>query len=250
MSFNGDIPHIRSLKSTQYANTIYGGVLTDPQEGTMKGLSKGQLMKVAGVFDGRKAWFFMPNGSSVYNDLTLVYDTITQGVTKHTGIYAARATSSTISGVLKIYFADSRNSKVYVFDTSTSDNGQPIEEIFVSRRYQPDFSRYEKWKYFYMQYNRTSTGTLDVSTSVDDYGFDLQETLDLKPPVSVFPFTFPLQFSETTEGDVRIELPYNVHKNIQVKFYKYDTTSPMEVFDTAFYMKPKALRAEKPFPSA
>jgi hypothetical protein len=250
MSFNGDIPHIRSLKTTEQSATIYGGVLTDPQEGTMKGLSKGQLGKVAGIFDGRKAWFFMPNGSSTYNDLTLVYDTVTNGTTKHIGIYSARGVTSTISGTRKVYFADSRNSKVYVFDTSNSDNGTAIEEIFISRRYQPDFTRREKFKYLYLQYARTSTGTMSVYTSVDDYAFDLLGTVDLKPPVTTFSFTFPFMLGATTEGDIRYELPYNVNRNIQVKYYKNDTTAPMEIFESALYLKPKALRAEIPLPSA
>lgn len=250
MSFGGGIPHIRSLTETQLANTIYAGIITDSQEGTMKTLSLSQLTKAAAVFDGRKIWFFMPTGSSTYNDLTLVYDTITTGITKHTGIYAARAVASTISGTFKIYFADSRNSKVYMFDGSYSDNGNPIEFRYISKRFQPDFKRHLKWKYLYMQYQRESTGDLAVYTSVDDYAPELVDTLDLNPPIGAFTFNIPFQFSATRQGEVRIELPYNVNRNVQLIFYKNDTTAPASVHDYAFMAKPKKLREAIPFPSA
>lgn len=250
MSFGGGIPHIRSLTETQLANTIYAGIITDSQEGTMKTLSLSQLNKCASVFDGRKVWFFMPTGSSTYNDLTLVYDTITTGVTKHTGIYAARAVASTISGEFKIYFADSRNSKVYVFDGSYDDDGNDIEFRYISKRFQPDFKRFMKWKYLYMQYQRESTGNLEVYTSVDDYLPFLLETLDLNPPVGAFTFTFPFEYSTTPQGDARMELPYNVNRNIQLILYKKDQTAPVSVHDYGFMVKQKPLRDAIPFPAA
>lgn len=250
MSFGGGIPHIRSLRITEQSSTTYGGIITNDQEGTMRGLSKGQLNKAASVFDGRKAWFFMPNGSSTFNDLTLVYDTVTQGVTKHTGIYAARGVLSTITGTQAVYFADSRNAKVYVFDTSTDDDGADIEFIYKSKRFQPDQTRYNKFKYLYLQYDRTSTGSLGVYTSVDDYDPELVDTLDLNAPGSVFPFTFPFLFSATTQGDARVELPYGVNRNIQVMFYKKDQTAPAKIHDYTFYARQKPLREETPFPAS
>lgn len=248
MSFGGGIAHIRSLQATQYGTTVYGGIITNDQEGTMKGLSNAQLVKAAGVFDGRKAWFFMPNGSSTFNDLTLVYDTLTKGITKHIGIYAARAVVSNISGTRKVYFADSRNAKVYMFDGSFSDNGQPIEFIFKSRRYQPDFQRFYKWKYLYMQYVRDSSGTLGIYASVDDFDPVLIETVSLVQPTATFSFTFPFQLSSTQQGDIRVDLPYNVNKNIQFMLYKKDTTAPAKVHDFSFLAKPKAYRKETPLP--
>jgi hypothetical protein len=250
MSFGGGIPHIRSIVQSKLSNTLYGGIITEWQEGTMKTLSLSQLTKCASVFDGRKVYFFMPTGSSTFNDLTLVYDTITTGVTKHTGIYAARAVASTISGTFRIYFADSRNSKVYAFDGSYSDNGLPIEFRFISKRFQPDFKRFMKWKYLYVQYQRESTGDLEVYTSVDDYAPTLLDTLDLNPPVGSFAFTFPFEYSSTPQGDARMELPYNVNRNVQLILYKKDTTAPCALHDYAFMVKQKPLRDAIPFPAA
>lgn len=243
MSFGGDIPHIRSIAKTKTADTMYGGIITDWQEGTMKGLSKSQLDKVAAVFDGKYAWFFMPNGSSTYNNLCICYNSVTTGCTKMTGIYAARAVVSSVTGTAKVYFADSRNSKVYVLDGSYSDDGNPIEYRYISKRYQPDFKRFYKFKYLYLQYLLGSTGNLLVRTSVDDHLPDLQETLPLNQPQSMFTYVFPFGFGATTQANKRIDLPYQPTSNIQLDLYKNDITAPVSVHDYTFLGYPKSLRA-------
>jgi hypothetical protein len=242
MSFGGDIPHIRSIAKTKTADTMYGGLISNWQEGTMKGLSKAQLDKAAAVFDGKYAWFFIPDGSSTYNNLCLCYNTVTTGITKMTGIYAARGVISSVSGTAKTYFADSRDSKVYVMDGSYSDNGNPIEYRFISKRYQPDFKHLYKFKYLYLQYLQNSVGNLLVRTSIDNFAPDLQETVSLNPALTAFTYVFPFGFGSTNQMTRRVNLPYQPASNIQLDLYKNDTNAPASVNKYTFLGYPKSLR--------
>lgn len=245
MSYGGDIPHIRSLKRTQFADTIYGGILTDPIEGTMKGLSKSQLAKCASTFDGRKVLFFVPTGSSTFNDTVLVYDSITTGWAKYTGIYGARACISTVSGKALIYFADSRNSKVYVFDGSYSDNGAAIDFQFISREFEPDFKRKWLWKYIYIQYDESTSAVsnFEVWTHPDSgENWRLEETLSMAPDQHGFPYIFNFNLGASDDRTPRINLPSTVSRNLTVMFKKNDTTNPVSVQHYDLLAKPKPLR--------
>jgi len=243
LSFTGDLPHFRSLQKTRFSDTIYGGVISNDIEGTMSGLSKDQLGKTSMVFDGRKVWFFVPNGASTYNNLCLVYDTITLGWSKHTGIYASRGIVSTISGRARVYFADSRNSKVYVMDGGNSDNGDPIDFVYTSRQFTPDFKRFYKFKYLFLQYLAGNTGLLQLWTSVDDNDYDLVDTIDLDNAGSQFPMTFTFPFgSGTMTQENRSELPYGVFHMCSVKFTKNDTNPRATIYQYELMGFPRNIR--------
>jgi hypothetical protein len=243
LSYTGDIPHIRSIQKTRFADTVYGGVLSNDIEGTMNGLSKSQLSKSSQVFDGRKVWFFLPVGASTYNDLCLVYDTITTGWSKHTGIYSARGIISTISGKAEVYFADSRNAKVYVMNGGNSDNGTAIDFQYISRQFTPDFKRFYKFKYLFTQYAAGNTGLLNLYTSVDDNPFDLVEVIDLDNQGSTFPMTFTFPFgSGTVTMQNRTELPYGVFQMCSVKFSKNDTNPRATIYQYELMGFPRNIR--------
>ena len=240
LSFNGNIPHVKTLSQVLYSGLEYTGLLTDPIEGTMKVLSLGQLSKACQVFDGRKVWYFMPNGSSTYNDLAITYDTVTKGFSKHTGIYAAGACLSAVSGRDRVYFADSRNSKVYLFDGGNSDNGAAIDFQYISRRFSPDPKRFFKWKYLFISLRTGAAGNMLVYCSPDDYDFDLQETIPLTQTNSSFPYVFSFGLGSTTQYTERIELPYGVHQKMRLKLAKNDANARATVLDYDFmgYQKP------------
>jgi hypothetical protein len=244
MSYGGNIPHIRSLQQTKLASMDYGGVISDDIEGTMNGLSKAQLGKAASVFDGRRVWFFLPTGSSSFNDVALNYDTITKGWSKHTGIYAARGCVSSCTGVAKVYFADSRNSKVYVFDTSTSDNGAAIDFQFITREYEPSHSRLTKFKYLFVEYGTGINSNLLVYCQPDaTFNWDLMDTIPLTgQSLSVFPMTFPFSFSNKEADDWRVELPYAPLHSTTFKFAKNDTKEPVTIFMYNLWGRLKPIR--------
>lgn len=236
LSFGGDIPHWRSLTRTRFADTEYGGIISDDIEGTMSALSDAQLSKASTIFDGTRVWMFLPNGSSTFNDIALTYDTVTKGFAYHTGIFAARAVKSTISGKSEIYFADSRNSKVYVFDTSNTDNGGLIDFNFVSRQIEPDFKLMAKFKYLFLQYETGIATNFDVLTSVDSSTFDLQETIDLTGSTpSIFPMPFPFVFGLSNQEEKRVELPYgSQNHSIQLKIHKMNDDARMTLMQYEF----------------
>jgi len=235
-SFGGDIPHFRSLTRTRFADTEYGGIITDDITGTMSTINKGYLYKISCVFDGTKVYIFFPKGSSTYNDTVVTLDTVTKGFAYHTGIYAARGIISTISGSAEVYFADSRNSKVYMFDTSNTDDGELIDFQFVSAQLEPDFKRFAKFKYLFLQYDTGIATTFDAYTSVNAATFDLQETIDLTGDTpSVFPAPFPFIFGLSNQGQTRIELPYgSSYQNIQLKIAKMDDKARMTLTEYEF----------------
>ena len=232
MSYGGGIPHIRSLQQTKLASTDYGGIVSEEIEGTMNGLSKAQLTKAASVFDGRRVWFFLPSGSSTFNDFAVNYDTVTKGWSKHTGIYGARGCLSSATGTSKVYFADSRNSRVYVFDSSTSDNGNTIDFQFITREYEPSHLRLTKFKYLFVEYGTGINANLLVYGQVDStFNWDLLDTIPLVgQSTSVFTMTFPFSFLNKEADDWRVELPYAPLHSITFKFAKNDIKEPVTMF--------------------
>ena len=235
---------MRSLQTTKMVDTEYGGIVSDDIEGTMDGLSKAQLSKTSTLFDGRRLWLFVPNGSSTYNDLALNYDTVTKGWTKHTGIYAAHGCISSTSGKALLYFGDSRNSKVYVFDSSTSDDGDAIDFQFISREYEPDSRRLTKFKYLFVGYKIGINADMYVYAQADSaLSWDLVDTIPLQGDTgAVFPMTFPFSFLTKTNDYWRVELPYQAMHNMTFKFEKNDTKEPAIIFMYNLMGQTKAIR--------
>lgn len=242
LSFTGGIAHVHSLVRTDFSDTVYGTIVTDPIEGTMQGLSEGNLGVSSGIFDGRKVWYFVPSGSQTYNDLCFVYDTKTKGFSRHTGIYSARSVVSTVSGTTRMYFADSRNSKVYLMDGSNTDNGAVINFKFISRQFNPDFKRMFKYKYLFLQFQRGVAGTLYAWVSVDDNNFDLVDTIDLSLGPTGFSYAFPITFGGTAQLTERVELAYGVNHSIQLMLIKNDVNARTVITAYDFMGHQKSIR--------
>lgn len=186
LSFLGNKPHLRSLKRTQYATLVDGGIVSEGIETTMNGINKGQLNKVAAIFDGRYAWFAIPEGSSAINNIVLVLDIETldkkdKGWTKMTGINASCFESFAISTTPQLYFGESRaNSKVYVFDNSTSDDGAAIDFDIISRRYGGDASEIKKkWYWVWLWVKETGNYDVEIDYSNDGFSYDTLGTINL-----------------------------------------------------------------------
>jgi len=242
LSYVGDIPHFRSLQRTRYATIVAGGIISDDIQNTMNSLSKTQLSKMTGFYDGRKVWFFVPSGSSSYNDLILIYDTTTKGWVRQTGKYGAKVAISDVTGQPIIYFGDSRNSKVYKLDTSNSNDGASIDFQFISRRYMPDFKRKFKWKYLWMTGEAVGDVDVGVSTSPDGFNYVSQGNFNLKNPGSLFSFSFPAKLGVPDIVFKRFNLAYGPKHAMQLKLTKSNTGARAVIRDWEFLAQAKPLR--------
>lgn len=243
LGFIGDRPIIRSLQRTRYGTLVDAGIISDDIEGTMNGLNKTSLTKAAGVFDGKYAWFAVPNGASTTNNLCLTLDTVTKGWTRHTGINASVFDSFAISNQAQLYFGESgSDSKAYVFDTSTSDNGSAINFSFTTRRYGGDEpSLKKKYKWLYTFGDDSGNYDLTVDYSVDGFTYGNLGTWNLGATGTVFN-NIILDSSRLGATDInrdRFEIPKSRHYTIQFKIYDNSATSSATIrsWDLYYYKK-------------
>jgi hypothetical protein len=128
-------------------------------------------------------------------------------------------------------------------DGGNSDNGNTIDFQYISRQFEPDFKRFYKFKYLFIQYAAGQVGTLNLYTSVDDNPFDFVEAISLYNTGSSFPMTFPFPFgSGTMTLGHRSELPYGVFHMCSVKFTKNDLTARMTIYQYELMGFPRNLR--------
>ena len=243
LSFVGDIPVVRSLLRTRYATVVAGGVISDDVEGTMRGLSKAQLEgNACSAFDGLIVWFFVPNGSSTYNDLGLRYNTETKGWTRHTGINASCALTFVVSNLPEIYLGESQaDSKVYKMDSSYSDNGAAIDWEFTGRKHQPSMAKKNKWKYLFAIGEEGTNTTVDVQASPDGISFESLGELDLKMGEGIFPMDFSFILGATDVVRERFNAKYTSY-GFQVKFANDTELGPVGIRGYSLYHKPRSLR--------
>lgn len=243
IGFLGDKPIVRSLQRTRYGTIVDAGIISDDIEGTMNGLNKTSFEKTAGVFDGRYAWFAVPNGASTNNDLCLTYDTVTRGWMRHTGINAAVFDSFAISSQAQLYFGDSRaDSKAYIFDTSTSDNGTAINFSVTTRRYGGDDGSIKK-KFQWIYLFGDESGDYDVTIDYSTDGFDYVNlgTWNLTGTGSVFDNIVldESRLGSTNLNRERFTIPKSRQYTIQFKMYDTSATSSIVIknWDLYFFKK-------------
>lgn len=190
-SFLGSTPVIRSLRNTQYATTLAGGVISGLIDGTTTLITKAQLGKIVSIYDGRYAMWSVPMNSSTTNNSILVLDT--WETTKKSGKSSYKWTTmkgknagffavSTLSGNQLVYFSDALSSgKVFKFDSSVyTDDGTAVTMDVRSRNYYLNLSTKSKWKYIYLRYQTGSDGTLTIKSRIDEAStFALQGTVPM-----------------------------------------------------------------------
>lgn len=169
LSYMGKTPHFRSVQRTSFGELVDGGIISDDITGTMNRLVTTQISSCAGVFDGRKIWWSVCTSGTTNNEV-LVYDTLTKGWTRQTGITANVLHISTISGKIQVYFGESTaTAKSYVLDTTTNDNGAAIAFSVKSPLYNPTPGRKSRYKYLYVTGDVNSAVDLDVNYSPDGF---------------------------------------------------------------------------------
>lgn len=242
----GDVPHIRKLSRTRFNTIVDGGIVSKDIETTMSGLNSSAIGKTAGIFDGRNLWFAVPNGSSVFNNKVIMLDTITGGWVRHSGINASCFDLFTIGSEPEMYFGEaSADSKAYVFNTSTSDNGSAIEFQVVSRRYGGEYPEFKKkWKYFYVTAQESGDYDVNISYATDGFSFNSLATLNLAGTGAIFG-SIILGSSRLGSTDIKQErysLPKIVRRYIQFKLNETSTDSSVAIRDWEVMMFPKSYR--------
>lgn len=244
VSSPGGIPQISSVMRTAEGFIIGGSVISDNIEGTMDDLVNAKLSNAAGMFDGRKIWYALTKTGS-YNNLCVVYDIPTKGWTSHVGINASCWTRSDVGGQYENYFGEASNTaKSYLFDSSTSDNGETINMVFESRMYNPIPEKKCKWKYLHLACDVDSDATLDIDFAKDGFDFNDLATLTLAGSSGVLPFTLDSD-KLGTAAIVRERLDWagGTAYKMQYRFANDTDSDSIAIREYQVMFKPKGLRS-------
>ena len=245
LSDSGGIPHFRSLRRTIYAETVGAGLASNAVEGTMSDLSTTYLGNCAGIFDGRKIYWAVTETGDTYNELVLVYDTVTDAWTRHTGMNASCWIQSDIVSNPKIYFGEaSASSNTFVLDSSESDNGSTIDMQFKTPMYKPSPESKNKWKYLYVSTDVDSGSTLTIDYSPDGFTFEELAEINLTGSGSTFPAIFPFKMGATTAVTKRIDSAGGTSYKIQYLFKNNTADETVTVKEFEVLYKPRGLRAD------
>lgn len=260
ISFLGSVPHIRVVSQSVFGKIVDSGIYSYDIEGTMNGLNKTQLSKIAGIYDGTYVYWGVPDGSSTSNNLVLVHYPVLQirsplGVNRSwvqwTGITPQQFFSSTISGQNKIYFTDATtNGFVSVFNSSIYTDGEtPVSMNILTRDFvlDPQMARKSKYKYQYTKCAAGSAGMLNLYARVDQAAdFGLQETINLQGsspglgPTGMFTLGVSVLGGSSIFKD-RTTFQHLTGTLLGVKFTE-TTANSCEIFDMQIYGLLKGLR--------
>lgn len=245
LSHVGGEPEFRSLLRTRYGTIVEGGTISDDIQGTMRTLEYSQLEHAASEFDGRRAYFSVPLSGSVSNNLILVYDTVNKGWVKWTGLYASCFSKMDFGNVQSIYFGDSRNdSKVYIFDNSTNDNGVAINFVVETRRYGADYpERKKKWKYLYVTVEKAGDYEISIDQSPNGFTFEPLGEINLTPTGSTFPIyldEYTLGQSDTTRD--RLDFNKRTSHYLTIRYHNDNLDQPVAIRHWELLYKLRALR--------
>jgi hypothetical protein len=256
LSMFGNTPHIRSLRKTQYATTLGGGIISEHIKTTMDDITKSAVSKVVGVYDGRYIYWAIPTGGSSANNKIIVLDTVKSipksniwVFTTMTGKNAEDLALSTIpGGVATVVFTDSSTTSGLVFkiDSSVStDNGADITMDVITRGYMVDPARKNKWKYLYMRYKSGYNSSVTVNAAIDGVStYSSEGTISLaslSPALGSFILGQSL-LGGTTLQSARINLAHRIGKMIAFEFTE-TSNNPIELYDYQIYSFAKGLRA-------
>lgn len=258
LSMYGNTPHIRSIRKTQLAVTLAGGVISDKIQNTMNGITLSAVKGVEGIFDGRYIYWAIPVDGSTYNNKIIVLDTFKSISKKNiwvwttmTGKNASHFAMSTIPGSATVYFTDSGTSgDVFKFDNSVhTDNGEKITVDVITRKYWYDLARKSHWKYLYLKYAIGALSqTLEINSRVDGtttFSNDKLLTIVSNSPGLGPTGQFTLGVSRLggqSGGTNRTTFKQKIGKLLDVEF-KETSNGPLELSDIEIYATVKGLRA-------
>ena len=245
LSFQGDVPHFRKLVKSAYGNIVDGGIISSEITGTMRRLVTTQMSNCAGIYDGRKIrWSVCTSGTT--NNEELVYDTITGGWVRNTGINASVYHISTLSGVEQVCFGSATTSgKSHKFDGATSDDGTAIDFSVTTPMYAPIPGHKCRFKYLYMTGDVSSAVDVTVDYSPDGFSFDNLGTLSLSGQGAVFGTAIfdTSKFGATTVARDRLDYAGGQAYYMQYKFSNSELDEELSIREWELFYQPKALRS-------
>lgn len=245
LSFQGDTPHFRSAKRTQFGEVVDGGIISDAITGTMKRLIVSRIFQCAGIFDGRRVWWAVCTSGSTNNEV-LVYDTLTNGWVRLTGIEASVFHTSTISGTIELYFGSSTaNGKSYILDGSTSDDGDAIDFTVVTPMYDPQPGHKSRFKYLYATADIDNDVMLDVDFSIDGFNFQDLGTFSLTGEGAEFGSAIfgESKFGSTSVARDRIDWAGGNAYYMQYQFRNNEADENVTLREWEIFYQVKPLRA-------
>ena len=259
LSFLSGTPQIRSLKKTQFAATLGGGIISYDITGTMATINKSYMTNTVGAFDGRYCRWAITTGSSTTNNKMIVLDTWgirkVKGITIYPWTTESQKTASfmavsTLSGSAITYFSDTSSTSglVYKFDSSVyTDMGTNITMNVVPRSYMTDPSRKSKWKYMYVKYDTGVGSTLNINAKIDkSVNYTLQKAIALagSSPGLGPTGTFTLGVSVLGGGTInkeRVTFAQLTGTMLDVQFTE-TSSNPVTLYDFEIYAIPRGLR--------
>ena len=260
ISYMGGIPHFRCLTQTAWATSLEQGIVSFDIETTMDGLHSDSLDLTTGIFDGKYVRWAVPNGSSTYNNLVLVFEPTVKASTnlgvwrswvKWTGLNPSAFINSQISGEQAIYYGSGDDvGLVYKMDASVyTDNGTAVPLKVQTRDFRLDVARKAKWVYLFSNVKTGSGGSLNVYGRIQQYeDFTLQNTLSLVGSSPGLGPTGTFTLGVSTLGGTSVQMFRTILKHLtgHTLQLEFDETGPYscELHDYRVYGVPKGLRAD------
>lgn len=246
LSYRGQTPHFRSVRRTNDGSIVDGGVISDVITGTMDRLTTSQLSKVDGEFDGRRVWWAVPTDTSTTNNEVLVFDTLTQGWTRMTGINASVIHLSTISGSAQLYFGSSESDgKSHHLDGGGDDDGDAIDFQVKTPFYYPAPGHKCKFKYLYITADSSQDVDLDVDYSLDGFTFNDLATVSLTGLGAAFGYAIwgVSKFGSTTLSKERLDDAGGTGYYMQYRYRNNESNEDVTLREWELFYYPRGLRA-------
>lgn len=249
MWYMGSDGQIRSIRRNEQGTTPLTGIVSGKIRGTLSGMNKAQIAKCAGiVFEGR-VYMSFPNGSSTYNNKTVVADTLIAlddpynpypWVT-YTGWNPAVWAIYTPSSTPQLYYGEaSADALTFQAESGSDDNDGVID--FDYKGPMISLLKPEKAKLFrYAKVSGASGGNynIEISTSIDGVVFSDQGDLNLNAG-SVWDTGVWGTATWGYASEIEKKFPIKARSNkLQMRFRNNAANQPVSVYTYTVMIQPK-----------
>lgn len=204
-----------------------------------------QMSKCVGEFDGRRVWWAVPMDTNTENNEVLVYDTLTTGWVRFTGIPMSALHISNITGRTRLYSGSPTLGKSYIEQQGKSDDGVAIDYEIISPMYNPYPSHITHYKYLYINADQSTGSTLYVDNSPDGYEYQPLGSIDLTGRGARFGYAIfgTSVFGVLTMIKWRLDDAGGQRYYMQYKFYNNAANQDVTLRGWDLYVAMKGLRS-------
>lgn len=217
MASSGDHIYMLDRKGIVKTNGITFNLIDLPIEEITQNLNQAYLDLSCAAFHDDKILFSVPYLTSTINNRIIEIDLKTGGYAIHTGVSIGCFIRSSVLKVPTLFFGTSQSiSKVFQWDDTTNDEGQPID--FIVEKKGIEFNKFfveYGMRYLYAKFK--STGAYDVTAS---YAIDSGAYVALEETVEV---------SGSTDVYKRWVLPGLSGSTIDIKFENNEADQPISL---------------------